>query len=135
MFINAFAVIFVFILGQSNEQTLADYDQKKIAIRGYPHCSAQDEWYLTPQPDTPSCCVASANKSEEQVLLSNFNIKETSKQPITVEGILKINTNHPQFTLLEAETIDSNEKHFPWITLSLFVLGLFFVIGLNHKKD
>jgi hypothetical protein len=121
----------IFSLGHPEEVSmLNEQDGKEVTVRGYLHPSAQGTWVLTPHPNTPSCCVASSHKRQEQVVLKGDLQIAASEHPVTVKGVLHLSSLDPKFELTAHEILlDEEKKKIPWVTFSLgiFLIGGFFL--------
>lgn len=124
----------LFTLGQQQDISLDKYDGKEIAIRGYLHRAEENLWVLTPEHNTPSCCLAAPHKTTEQIFLAGSFIP--SVHPVTIQGLLKVNESHPQFILIDPTITETDKKSFPWISFSLGVilLGVVSIIKFRTKR-
>ena len=125
--ITFLAAIPLFTLGQQNISSLDSYNNKEITVRGYLHQSKENTWVLTSDPNTPSCCVAAAHTTKEQIFLGDEIEIAPSNQPVTIQGILHFENHHPTFTLTNPKVIEGNKTKLPWKSLSLAIV---LIIGI-----
>lgn len=134
--------LFIFLLGagsiEFNIAELPAESQEQARLKGFAYQTAAGQWILSPHPGLRSCCVGSAEKAGEQVILSGAFGPLPKGQVITVEGRLSVNPGQERgrYTL-EDTTIVTKEAASHWYTTGT-ALGLLLVIGgyalLTPKK-
>lgn len=100
-----------------------------IRIKGFLYLSKEGQWVLSTEPDLKSCCIGSASKRENQiVLLGDFNAS-TVNRAATVEGILQ--KNNGRFVLEKAVMEETTSM--PYCFIMAGFLFLFFVVFKMRK--
>ena len=101
--------LFPFYIGAEEKisfhQISKTMNQKPIEISGFIYPSKEGETILAPQPDLRSCCVGSSHRLKEQIVLNDLKAIPVTKQPVTMRGILHINSETGQMSLSESETV------------------------------
>ena len=112
-----------------NSTDMESYQSQSISIRGFWYPLNENQGILSSSPHLKSCCVGAAHSIHQQILVENISEHVSTQQPVTLEGIFKINPKyHPdgqlsQLYVLEQAHLVQPSSYFIFI-ISSFILML-----------
>lgn len=105
---------------------------QEVEIRGFVYSRANGVQILASQPNLKSCCVGSASKIRNQIVL-NGELSSTD-QAINVRGILKIDPKHndngelTQLFVLDNPQVQKEERHFSVILILQIIILIIILV-------
>lgn len=105
-----------------------------VQIRGFSYQTSDGQYILSAEPNLKSCCVGSADKSRQQILLGDSISTFPGSQAIVVRGSLHVHpAEHLGYYTLENVSI-VQETGFPWLTLSMAAMTLICGYSIIKRK-
>lgn len=123
------------------ERSLLGFHNHEIRMRGFLYLNKDGQWVLSSESNLRTCCVGSAKKISQQVVLKDLEILEAPTKVVTVEGHFAIMPLwDQQGTLTQLYVLQKTHllhDEFPYTSIALAGVGVgaaAFLCLLMRKK-
>lgn len=104
-----------------DELTKAEMTTEPVKMRGFLY-QKDATWILAAVPNLRSCCLATHEQANKQVLLEGDFSLISQQSIVTVEGFLVY--EHPFYRLKQATLVQTQGSTFPLMTICIAILAL-----------
>lgn len=98
---------------------------EEVVIRGFIYQSKSGDWILSPEPNLRSCCVGTAHKASQQLVLEGDFSTQTQHKIVALRGI--IGKQKDRNILFHASVEEQNS--FPWYMATFLGVSTLSLIG------